>query len=216
MENEHVGLRAIKKQMTRDSIAAAALRLTEKKGLSDVTLEDIAREAFVSPRTVSNYFVTKEEAVVAGGAYSPEQLLEEFSSSPTDAPPLKTLCQLLSRYAREYPERMHRAAKLWNLEENNPSLRPFRVSQDVQLVEVLTNRIAARTGTDLKTDLYPALVASAAASAMVSALAIWNVNKLPDERLPELIEDAFNILTAGYPQRLPSSAEDAEAEAADA
>ncbi|GAA1141197.1 TetR/AcrR family transcriptional regulator [Nesterenkonia lutea] len=199
MDDERVGLREIKKQMTRESIAAAALKLTLDRGLANVTIDDIAREAFVSPRTVSNYFSSKEEAVVAGGSYSASEMLADFEASPVDEPPLKALCRVLSRYARERPERMHRAARMIALEEENPGLRPFRITQQVELVEVLSVKIGARTGTDPATDLYPSMVASAAATAMVTSLMIWARAGMADEQIPLLIEDAFNLLSAGYP-----------------
>ncbi|MCH8560939.1 MULTISPECIES: TetR/AcrR family transcriptional regulator [unclassified Nesterenkonia] len=185
--------------MTREAIAGAALKLTLAKGLNDVTIDEIAREAFVSPRTVSNYFPSKEEAVLAAGSIGAEQVLDECGGEQSDEPPLKVLCEQLSEYAREHPEQLRRASQLAQLEEKNPSLRPFRVTQQVELVELLSARIAVHSGTDVSTDLYPSLAASGAVSAMVTSLALWSQNNLPDEELPALIQDAFNILTAGYP-----------------
>lgn len=199
MDAEHVGLREIKKQMTRDAIATAALKLTEQKGLNEVTVDEIAREAFVSPRTVSNYFASKEEAVLAAGDLGIEKVLEEFNTRPSEEPPLKALCELLSDYAQEHPEHLHGASKMARLEQLNPTLRPFRIAREVEMVEVLSARVAARTGTNVTTDLYPSMVASAAMTALITSLAIWSCKKFPDESLPRLIQDAFNMVSAGYP-----------------
>lgn len=199
MDEEPLGLRELKKQMTREAIAAAALKLTLDKGLSDVTIDEIAREAFVSPRTVSNYFPSKEEAVLAAGSVGAEQILDECDGSRSDEPPLKVLCEQLSEYARENPDHLRRASQLAQLEEENPSLRPYRITQQVELVQLLSERIAVHTNTDTTTDLYPSLAASGAVSAMVTSLALWARNDLPDERLPTMIEDAFSILIDGYP-----------------
>ncbi|WP_218221660.1 TetR/AcrR family transcriptional regulator [Nesterenkonia sp. Act20] len=199
MTDDHVGLRELKKLMTRDAISAAALKLTEEKGLNEVTIDDIAREAFVSPRTVSNYFASKEEAVLAAGKADAARILDDFSASTSQDPPLKILCELLSTYARDHADQLRGAARMADLEHKNPSLRPYRVSQEVQLLEKLCFLVAARTGTDATTDLYPSLVASAAFSAMLTSLEIWWRNDLPDERLPQLIMDAFNLVSAGYP-----------------
>lgn len=199
MDEEPLGLRELKKQMTREAIAAAALKLTLDKGLSDVTIDEIAREAFVSPRTVSNYFPSKEEAVLAAGSIGAEQILDECDGSRSDEPPLKVLCEQLSEYARENPDHLRRASQLAQLEEENPSLRPYRITQQVELVQLLSERIAVHTSTDTTTDLYPSLAASGAVSAMVTSLALWARNDLPDERLPSMIEDAFSILIDGYP-----------------
>ena len=82
MSDAPVGLRSIKKQLTRESIADAALRLSLEKGLSHITIDEIAHLAFVSPRTVSNYFSCKEEAVVAAGSTLPD-LIALFARAPS-------------------------------------------------------------------------------------------------------------------------------------
>lgn len=195
------GLRELKKRMTRDAIANAALRLTIEKGLSNVTVDEIARDAFVSARTVSNYFTAKEEAVLAAGTEGPSQIIEDFAAGATDDAPLKALCELVSRYAKEHPDRLRHTAEVVTLEEDNPSLKPYRAARMAEFEELLRVHVASRTGTDAETDLYPSLVAAAAVAAFMTTLMLWSRAELPDERLPRLIEDAFNIISDGYPHR---------------
>lgn len=57
-------LREHKKAATRRSLAGAALRLAVEHGLDGMTVEDIADAAGVSRRTFSNYFTSKEDAVL--------------------------------------------------------------------------------------------------------------------------------------------------------
>ena len=64
-EQPQPGLRERKKALTHRTIADAAFTLTVEHGLEHVTIDQIADLAFVSPRTVSNYFMSKEAAVVA-------------------------------------------------------------------------------------------------------------------------------------------------------
>lgn len=201
MEHERLGLRELKKRQTRDSIAAAALKLTEEKGLSNVTIEEIALEAFISPRTFSNYFSSKEEAVLASGVTVTEEVLEAFSGSTSDDPPLKTLCELMVGLSRKHPERLRQSARMNVLEEDNQSLRPFRITQEVELIFDLSQRVAARTHTDISSDVYPTLVASAAISAMLTSLSLWAHAGFPEGRLPELIEESFTMASEGYPRR---------------
>jgi AcrR family transcriptional regulator len=59
------GLRARKKRATRQALGAAAMRLAIERGLENVVIEDIAAAADVSPRTFSNYFASKYEAICA-------------------------------------------------------------------------------------------------------------------------------------------------------
>jgi AcrR family transcriptional regulator len=99
MDEGLVGLRARKKSMARETIANAALSLTKERGLANVTLEEVGRIAFVSPRTVSNYFSCKEEAVVAAGSEF-KGLLEQFVRAPDDEPPLQVLRREVTEFLR--------------------------------------------------------------------------------------------------------------------
>src|SRR5713226_7002153 len=60
-----MGLRERKKSETRAALSWAAVRLIVERGGENVLVEDIAAAAGVSPRTFSNYFSGKGEAVAA-------------------------------------------------------------------------------------------------------------------------------------------------------
>lgn len=59
-----VSLRDRKRAETWASLHAAAATLTLEQGLERVTVEEIARQANVSPRTFFNYFSAKEDAIL--------------------------------------------------------------------------------------------------------------------------------------------------------
>lgn len=65
MSNEaHASLRERQQEATRREIAAAALDLFESQGFRGTTIDDIAREAGVSARTVFRHFATKNDLLV--------------------------------------------------------------------------------------------------------------------------------------------------------
>jgi AcrR family transcriptional regulator len=60
------GLRARKKRLARQAIAATARRLFAEHGYDTVTVAEIAAAADVSEKTVFNHFPTKEDLAFAG------------------------------------------------------------------------------------------------------------------------------------------------------
>jgi AcrR family transcriptional regulator len=82
------GLRERKKHQTRIALKKAALDLFEQRGFDEVTVEEIAEAAMVSPRTFFRYFETKAEVVFA---YSPEVIGRVEEEIATGAPVLESV-----------------------------------------------------------------------------------------------------------------------------
>jgi AcrR family transcriptional regulator len=68
------GLREQKRIATKRALQIALLRLSLERGFDNVTVEEVAQAAQVSPRTFFNYFASKEEAVSA--PHGPHELTE--------------------------------------------------------------------------------------------------------------------------------------------
>ena len=198
MSEPDIGLREQKKQLTRESIANAALQLALDKGLDGMTIEEIAQKAFVSPRTVSNYFSCKEEAVVAAGTRNSHGLLEEFTLRPESEPPLESLRVVLLEFVRSRPaEQLELSALKAKLAEQYPSLRPFQLAYYEQMEGEFRRIVATRSGTDVSSDMYPWLVSAAAMSAVQAAMRLWVTSESPADKLPGLIDAAFRMIAGG-------------------
>ncbi|MBK1782997.1 TetR/AcrR family transcriptional regulator [Prauserella cavernicola] len=86
-----LGLRERKKAATRQALHEAAVRLAMELGLDRLTVEAIADAATVSRRTFSNYFTSKEEALLYGDRSRVEELLGRVRARPRSERPWAAL-----------------------------------------------------------------------------------------------------------------------------
>jgi AcrR family transcriptional regulator len=200
MSEAQVGLRSIKKQLTRESIAAAAMRLSLEKGLAHVTIDEIAHLAFVSARTVSNYFTCKEEAVVAAGNPLPN-LVALFASAPSDDPPMVAMRQVVNRYFRTRTDDELEETRQWlRLVEANASLRAYQMAGYDQAEGDVRTIIAEREQIDIADHLYPGLAAATAIGVIKVVLGAWARTEAPPRGLAVLVDAAFDQIESGFTQ----------------
>lgn len=95
-------LRARRRQQTRDEIHQSAVELVLERGFADVTVEDIAQSAGISPRTFFNYFPTKQEAIFPGPPMLSPEAVEAFVAGKNSlSADLQELC---ANYAQLGPK----------------------------------------------------------------------------------------------------------------
>lgn len=198
---EELGLRERKKILTRQTIASAAFELAQQHGLDDVTISQIADRAFVSPRTVSNYFHSKEAAIVAADDNDPVSMLVGLEERPSDEAPLQSLRAVLAgtvrSWSKEQLERLHAKEELI---DRSPSLLPHRMAQYDELEDAIRLALAERTGVDAETDAFARMMAGAASAAVKTAIRVWVNTGAKPEELSDLVEHAFDDLESGLSQ----------------
>jgi AcrR family transcriptional regulator len=192
------GLRERKKTATRLALHEAALRLVAERGLENVSVDDIAERADVSPRTFFNYFATKDDAVLGLAPTATARQIAAFSARPA----AESALQAIRAVAREQAADMAQETELWPLRlrviEAHPVLVGRLAAAFGKSERALADAIAERAGTRAAAGLYPTLLAGVAGVAMRTALHHWLATDFTAS-LPDLVDEAWNALAAGLP-----------------
>jgi AcrR family transcriptional regulator len=187
------GLRERKKQKTRESIQRTALRLFEKQGYEETTVEQIAAAAEISPSTFFNYFPTKED-VVLYDAYDPvaiRLLLER----PKDEPLNVSLREVLQRLAAmfESDERMLLARGRFFFEV--PALRARLWDEAERTQQLILEMLAERTGRRAD-DFELRVAARVLIAAILEASKEW-MRSEGRRKLVDLVDRALDVVDSG-------------------
>jgi len=199
--NDVSGLRERKKQQTRHTIAAVAMRLFTERGFDDVTVADIARAANISTKTVFNYFPTKEDLVLHGREAIEADLLQALQSraageSILTAARRHTLA--MAQQMREVPHEQRAAFR--QIMQTAPTVgarwRELQRHHEHAIARLLVADTAAPAD-----DVLPIVVASLLG--VISRLAFYDIIGWPDERprsaatIDKEIDRAFDLLEHG-------------------
>src|ERR1700684_3030067 len=95
-----VSLRERKKLATRRELRRVALRMIAERGYSNVTVEEIAEAANVSPRTFFNYFPTKEAALFGADPELAEATREAIVHQSPGEPVVNVLRAVMTNQAK--------------------------------------------------------------------------------------------------------------------
>jgi AcrR family transcriptional regulator len=191
------GLRERKKAQTRSAISTAVMLLALERGLDAVTAEDIAAAADVSVRTFHNYFGSKEEALVSAWRSKFEVHLEELRARPAEEPILVSLEYVFAGIAAQIVAHPGDAASQSDLLWTSTVMAHRRSVLLDEAVRMVTDIVAARTGTEAATDIYPHLVTAAAIAATVTAFQFAPADAPGECDAERFIHENFALLRAG-------------------
>lgn len=198
------GLRERKKQQTRIDLSWAAIRLCVEHGTDNVRVEDIAAEANVSLRTFRNYFSSKAEAIAARHLDRAVQIADELRARPAAEPLWDAIANAIEARAALGQESSadHAPDQQWvdgvRLMMAEPSLQGAFFKANATAEAELAEAIAARTGTDVATQVYPRLLAATVGAAVTVATDHW-LRADPPVPMAPLLGDVLAQLQAGLP-----------------
>lgn len=198
------GLRARKKQQTREAIHNAAMRLFAEKGFEGTTVAAIAEAADVSTRTFFSYFPSKEEVVFAKFETAFADFDRALRERPAGVDALQTLRTWIDQIAREFADDLEPTRVRARLKRESPAV----AARDLGHTRRFERRLAEAVGEDLGEPadaLRPRLVAAAAVAALQTssdkAEAIMDGDPDAAQLLMSnpgsFIDDALRFLEAG-------------------
>ncbi|HEX9096107.1 MAG TPA: TetR family transcriptional regulator [Candidatus Dormibacteraeota bacterium] len=188
-----VGLRERKKQKTRESIQRTALRLFEKQGYEETTIEQIAAAAEISASTFFNYFPTKED-VVLFDAYDP-LAIRMFLKRPKDEPVNVLIRKVLEELAAAFQGDEDVILARGRLFMEVPELRA-RIWDEAERTQAIINEILAERTGRRAADFELRVTARLITAAMMEAVLEWMRTK-GRYGLVELASRALDVLESG-------------------
>ena len=138
------GLRERKKAATREALHEAAMRLATEHGVEHVTVEAIADAASVSRRTFSNYFASKEQALLHGERSRVAHLIELVRARPSAEPPWAALTHAAQAWVAEFAAEDRHASARYRQLRRHPSLLAEQVASYAEAERDLAAAIADR------------------------------------------------------------------------
>jgi AcrR family transcriptional regulator len=167
------GLRERKKSATRQALHEAALALAVEHGLERVTVEAIADAAEVSRRTFSNYFASKEEALLYGDQLRMRLLLDIVHGRPATEAPWTALTAAALELHRRLGARDPQWVMQVRLVRRHPSLVAQQISTYTSLEDELTAEIVTRADWGAACPMRARVMAAAFLTATRVALQEW-------------------------------------------
>jgi AcrR family transcriptional regulator len=187
-----IGLRERKKQKTKEAIQRVALRLFDKHGYDETTIEDIAAAVEISPSTFFNYFPTKED-VVQFDAYDPI-VLSMLQQQPRGTPLNVVLRRVLEPLGEVFKRDREILVTRARLVLEVPELRG-RIWEEIERSQALmTAALAQQTGRD-PDDFELRVTVRVLIAAMWEAFVEWSRD--PRQDFVRLAERALDQVEVG-------------------
>lgn len=187
------GLRERKKQKTKEAIHRVAMRLFQKRGYEETTIEQIAAAAEISPSTFFNYFPSKEDVVMLD-LYDPmaiAMIKERPKSEPLNVTFRRVLEGLDAVFERDRELVLARGRLMMDV----PELRARLLDELERTQAFIVELLAERTGRKPH-DFELRVTARIVIAALYEASLEW-LHQNGRKRLAEVANRALDVLESG-------------------
>jgi AcrR family transcriptional regulator len=179
-----------RRRRTQRALQNAAIALVGRRGLAEVTVEDIAVAAGVSRRTFFNHFPTKAAALFDPDPSDAERLALLLSEASGSADPWRTLQSALVSFVAGHENVI---AVRRGLIAGSPELAQYHRTAHAHVEVAIDHWAHAQPGID---DFLATLYAHTAGAILLGAFMSWRPDD-PPELLPELVRRGFDQLASG-------------------
>lgn len=193
MGRDERSLRQRKKDATRARIEETALRLFVERGYVNTTVEDIAEEANVSPRTFYRYFPAKKDVLFA---YDEARIALAFDDLE-DA----SLHGVLMRIAELLEEDQSFIVARADLTDVDPELDTYRLINRGRYIDEIALVLAKNEGLD-EPDLWCRTAAECSMAVMSAGFREWQLSD-SRARLPTIFRQVISLLERFYIEASP-------------
>jgi AcrR family transcriptional regulator len=198
------GLRARKKERTREALEAAAFDLFERKGFDHTTVEEIAEACDVSRRTFFRYFSSKEDAFAGDHDAKTALFAGMLASRPAGEPPVESIRMVILGLCRQYGSDKQATLRRMRIAAASHDLHQQEAESYDDRLDGLVEALLARDGSpvdgspvDDDARLQTRLVLGAAIVIMRSVAEQWMANDGRGD-LAEMADHAFDLLIAAF------------------
>ena len=206
---QRASLRERKKLATRQSLRRVTLDLVAERGLANVTVEDIADAADVSPRTFFNYFPSKEAALFGGKPVRADELRDRIAYEAPGEPALSVLRTVLAQDTEAIAEEVRTLGgdpadwlRRVQIARRDPLVRAAYGAQMAMVERAIGEGLAIRLGANQETDPYPWVLAGVATGAVRACMTFW-AGSGGTTSITQLIGQVFQSLADGLPEHGP-------------
>jgi AcrR family transcriptional regulator len=194
---EPTGLRARKKQRTRDALVRVALELFTTQGYERTTVDEIVDAVEVSQRTFFRYFASKEEVAFAVQEVMEAHYVAALRGRPAGEAPFEALRNAVFESWDGIGEAVEEMIPLdlhmrsFQMIESTPALLAAHMRRSTVMEEALARLIAEREGLDVDTDPRPRVAVAAFSGVMRATGRLWGQGQDPSMEAIRSLTETF-------------------------